>query len=333
MGTPRRATARQVAERAGVSQSTVSYVLNNTASQTISEATRQRVIAAAEELRYSPNAAARALRTGDSKIILIALPDAPIGATIAQIIEAMSDRLERHGFSVMYRRHRDRTTLERTWRAVGPSVVVNFSAFGADDEAPILAAGVTLVRTTFDVADTTNELAVAETVIGTLQAEHLLERGHVRLGYAAPADVRVKEFYRRRLAGVREACAAAGVAEPVVLLVPQDVAAAAEALRAWRGDPEGPVTGLCAYNDETAFALLAGARSLGLDVPGDVAVIGVDDVPLAPFAAPALTSIDIGIEQLADDLASLLLRAVEERGSDVASVPARPVRLVRRDST
>ena len=107
-----RVTAKDVARAAGVSQSTVSYVLNNTANQTISAATRSRVLAAVEELGYAPSAAARALRTGTSSTVMIVLPDAPVGATIAQLIEVVSDALDPHGYTVLFRRHRGAELLE-----------------------------------------------------------------------------------------------------------------------------------------------------------------------------------------------------------------------------
>ncbi|WP_024287332.1 substrate-binding domain-containing protein [Cellulomonas sp. KRMCY2] len=75
------------------------------------------------------------------------------------------------------------------------------------------------------------------------------------------------------------------------------------------------MTGICTYNDETAFAVLAGARRLGLAVPADLAVIGVDNIPLAPLAEPPLTTVD----QNTDALAAHLAREVAH---DVLGTPA-----------
>lgn len=323
-----RVTAKDVAARAGVSQSTVSYVLNDAPNQTISEATRRRVREAAEELRYAPSAAARALRRGASQIVVIVLPDAPIGATMAELIEGVSDGLEPHGYSVVYRRHRGSAMLERAWREVMPAAVVNLAAFAAEDEARIEAAGIPLVRVPLgEGAD--EGLGVPEVMVGRVQATHLIERGHRRLGYAAPADERVSGFYARRLAGVREACASAGLPEPTVSVLALEVDAAADVVRAWR-DADEPVTGVCAYNDEQAFALLAGMRVLGLTAPHDLAVVGVDDVPLAPFAFPPLTSVDIHAEGTAERLTRQLLDAVA--GVPVEAWTAPRVTLVERES-
>ena len=326
-----RVTAKDVARAAGVSQSTVSYVLNNNTNQTISEATRGRVLAAVEKLGYAPSAAARALRTGTSSTVMIVLPDAPVGAAIAALIEEVADDLEPHGYSVVFRRHRDTAMLERAWREIMPAAVANLAAFGAEPEAAMEAAGIPVIKGLLDEAGP-RVITVPEIGIGRLQAAHLLERGHLRLGYAAPVEGRVTGFYDRRLAGVREVLAAARLPEPVVIRIPLDATGAAAAIAPWVGDrSDGRVTGICAYNDEQAFALLAGMRILGLTAPDDLAVIGVDDVPLAPFASPPLTSVNIDVPAIAVAMSRALLAAV--RGETAPAAAAVAAKLVRRQST
>jgi len=307
----------------------VSYVLNNNPDQTIPEATRGRVHAAVAELGYAPSAAARALRTGTSSTVMIVLPDAPVGATIAQLIENVSDDLEPHGYSVVFRRHHDAGVLERGWREIMPAAVANLAGFGPDAEAAITAAGIPVVSGLLDDA-TAGVVSIPEMTIGRLQAAHLLERGHKRLGYAAPTDLRVVGYYERRLAGVCEVLAAARLPEPLVIPLPLDATAAAAAIAPWvTPGSEHQVTAVCAYNDEQAFALMAGMRILGLAAPDDLAVIGVDNVPLAPFASPPLTSIDIGIPAMAVAVSSAILAAI--RG-ERPHPPTLAVTLVRRQS-
>ena len=83
---PSRVTAADVAARAGVSRATVSYVLNDTPHQVIPETTRERVRAAAAELGYTPSVAARALMTGRSDIVLLLLPEWPIGTCVGPLL-------------------------------------------------------------------------------------------------------------------------------------------------------------------------------------------------------------------------------------------------------
>ena len=90
-GRARRPTAADVARLAGVSRATVSYVLNDTPHQVIPAHTRERVRAAAAELGYTPSVAARALITGRSDVVLLLLPDWPIGPTVGALLESLSD--------------------------------------------------------------------------------------------------------------------------------------------------------------------------------------------------------------------------------------------------
>jgi DNA-binding LacI/PurR family transcriptional regulator len=152
--------------------------------------------------------------------------------------------------------------------------------------------------------------------VGSLQVEHLAAAGHRRLGYALPDDERVQAIARPRLEGVQQACAELGLAEPLVLRVPLDPLAAAEAVRVWRS-AQPPVTAVCCFNDNTALAVLAGMRHLGLAAPRNLAVVGVDDIPAARLASPPLTTVIQDMQTLAthvaDTIAASLNRAPRAR--------------------
>jgi DNA-binding LacI/PurR family transcriptional regulator len=173
------------------------------------------------------------------------------------------------------------------------------------------------------------ELAAPQQRVGRLQAGHLIELGHDRIGYAYPDDERVRIFAGPRLDGVRAACAEAGVPPPAVRTVPLDPDAAAEAVRRWRGDG---VTAVCAYNDEVALAVLAGLRRAGLAAPADLAVVGVDDLPAARLADPALTTVATDQVAVAAHLAATVVAAINGRPRPDDAL-ADLVRLVFRAST
>jgi DNA-binding LacI/PurR family transcriptional regulator len=105
-----------------------------------------------------------------------------------------------------------------------------------------------------------------------------------------------------RLKGVCDACTDLGLPEPDVLTVPLTSDGAAAAVRQWRGGGE-PTTGVCAYNDEVALALLAGMRTVGVSAPGGLAVVGADDIPAAALAAPPLTTVASDMPAIADYVA------------------------------
>ena len=172
------------------------------------------------------------------------------------------------------------------------------------------------------------ELEVPQRHVGRLQAEQLAAAGRTSIGYAYPDDDRVRIFAEPRLAGTRTACAARGLAEPSVRTVPLDPDAAAVAVRAWRD--EG-VTGVCAYNDDVALAVLAGMRRLGLRAPADLAVIGVDDIPAARLAVPALTTVTTDQAAVAAHLAATVLAAIHGRPAPPADL-TELVEIVHRDS-
>jgi DNA-binding LacI/PurR family transcriptional regulator len=326
----RRVTSADVARLAGVSRATVSYVLNDTPRQTIPAGTRARVRQAAATLGYAPSAAARTLRTGRSDVVLCLLPDWPIGPEVGTMLENLSTALARNGLTfVVHPGNREDRPISEIWRAITPAAVIAFTDFSAADMAAMRSAGVALVVALLGRAShDQRELEVPQDLIGRRQVEHLAGAGHTRLGYAYPDDARVRIFAEPRLSGVRAACSAGGLAGPAVESVALDPARAADAVRRWRA---AGITGICAYNDEVALAVLAGARLQGLSVPAHLAVIGVDDIPPARLAAPPLTTVTTDQAAVANRLATTVVAAVHG-GNAPETPPADLVRVVRRES-
>jgi DNA-binding LacI/PurR family transcriptional regulator len=331
-GAGRRVTSGDVARAAGVSRATVSYVLNDVPHQKIPEATRRRILDAAARLGYTPSAAARALRSGRSDVVLCLLPDWPIGPTVGELLVSLSSAFAAAGLTLVAhpRVHGDRPVSD-LWKAITPAAVIAWEDIPDDEAAAMRSTGVELAVALLSRSGRgRREVGVPQQRAGRLQVEHLAAQGHRRLGYALPDDDRVVGFARPRLDGVRQACAELGLDEPVVRMVGLDGDAAARAVDVWRGvDPA--VTAVCAYNDDIALAVLAGLRLRGLSAPADLAVIGVDDVPVAKLAAPPLTTVKTDLHAVADHLARTIVAALAGQpaprrpGSDV-------VHLVVRDS-
>lgn len=311
-----RTTSADVARASGVSRTTVSYVLNGRSGTSISAATRERVVETAQRLGYAPSAAARSLRTGRSDLVLCVLPDWPIGPVVDALLERLTEELAARGMALLAHHGRDRRPLADLWRSVDVRAVVGLTPFAAEDERAMRRAGVQ-VLTTAAGADGSGSVAGDQARAGRLQAEHLAAAGHQRLGYAYPADRRVVAFADQRLEGARRACADLGLPSPVVEAVDLEAGSGAAAVRAWRA--AGPtVTGVAAYNDEVALAVLAGAREAGARVPDDLAVVGVDDIPLARLAAPPLTTVAQSVDA---QVAHLVARLVAGLDGDVEPPP------------
>ncbi len=327
----RRVTSADVAQMAGVSRATVSYVLNDTPHQTISAGTRARVLEAAATLGYAPSAAARTLRTGRSDVVLCLLPDWPIGHEVGALLGNLSTALARYGLTfVAHPGSRDDRTTAEMWKALTPAAVLAFADFSDAEIDAMRAAGVALVVALLGrTRRRRRELEVPQQLVGRLQAAHLADIGHTRLGFAYPDDGRLRIFAGPRLDGVRAECADTGRTPPVVRTVPLDPAAAADAVHVWR---RCGVTGVCAYNDEVALAVLAGLRRAGMSCPADLAVVGVDDIPAARLADPALTTVTTDQSAVAAHLADTVVAAIYGRPEPAATL-SDVVHIVRRAST
>ena len=304
----RKVTAKDVAREAGVSATTVSYVLNNRAQESIPESTRRRVLGAAERLGYAPSAAARALATGRSNLVLGLVADWPVGDNAGQFFRRLTAAFAARGYPFVSHTtgsgEQSRASTELLWRSITPAAVVVFDDMDDAQLATLRAAGVRAVVVAWTASGTgRGHLEQVDREVGQLQVQHLIARGHRHLGYAWPADPQLVSFARARLTGVKEACRVAGLPAPDIRTVPLHGAEAQAAITGWREEAPA-ITGICAYNDATAFAILGGMRQLGLSTPADLAVIGVDDLPTSELAYPPLTTINYDRSGMAERLAA-----------------------------
>jgi DNA-binding LacI/PurR family transcriptional regulator len=332
MNARRRVTASDVAQVAGVSKTTVSYVLNETPHQKIPEETRERVLDAVRRLNYTPNSLARALRKGHSDTVLLVLPDWPLGRVVSGIIEALTEQLERHGLSLLTRREREGVPLASMWRDLSPAGVVAFHDVDEHEQGLMRDAGVH-VATALLTSDRSpaEALVLPQELIGSLQVQHLAARGHRRVAYAALRGPRTQVFVDLRLRGARRACMELGLEEPEVVELNAELAEATAAVRGWHGR-DSRVTGVAAYNDELAVAILAGMRSEGLRAPEDLAVIGVDDEPLGRFSCPPLTTVQQNEQMIASHIAQTIVEGLKG-GSAPRPMTSEAISLIIREST
>lgn len=327
-----RTTSADVAKATGLSRTTVSYVLNDTPGHRVPEVTRQRVLDAAHELGYTPSPAARALRTGRSQIVLTLLPDWPISTVLADLIEQCSALLAEAGYtSVVHPSTGGTRPMADVWKSISPAAVIVVDELSAADMDTARSAGVDVLLTTLGepADDDSAQIQVGQELIGSLQVARLIERGHRRIGYAGSNDPRLAPFDGPRRAGVRKACAENGLPDPVAVQVELTSAAAAGAISQWRLQKHS-VTGICAFNDELAIALLAAARSRGVRVPTDLSIIGCDDIPIARVSDPPLSSVALDVAALSAHLVDCTIRRIEGRRVRRLTTPL--YNLVIRDS-
>jgi DNA-binding LacI/PurR family transcriptional regulator len=311
-----------VALHAGVSVATVSRVMNE--QDCVRSETRDKVLAAVDALGYRINHLARNLRTSESRLLLTMVPD--VGNPFyAQVVRGIDSVARRHGYFVMLcdtgadaGREQSYFDMLRARRADGaicldPDTIQQAMASQATG-LPWVACcefdpGVAVPYVGID-----NWLAAADAV------EHLIERGHRRIGFIN-SDPRYL-YARQRHRGYVDAMTAAGLnvaprwTRTVQSLEYADGAAAALELMA---QPQAP-TAIFAVSDTLAIGVLSGLRQLGKRVPEDVAVIGFDDIALASQVEPGLTTISQPMRLLGETAAKLLLRRLGDPDMEVAGV-------------
>ena len=335
---PRRVTTNDVAREAGVSRATVSYVLNDAPNQRISEATRESVRAAAKRLGYEPSAAARVLRLGRSDLVVMVLPDVPLGAAMVQFMRRLSTALHRLDRAlVVHPLPRGAEDARHLWHVLSPGAALRMDGHGSRDAELFRHLGIPAARVVYsreELAQAQAEddgcvLVLPNEACGLLQVQCVVNAGHHRLAYAYPSDRSLAPWAEPRLAGVREGCAERGLDAPEVTTVSDDLSSCRAAARAW---VQSGVTAVCAYNDDLAIALLEAAAIEGIAVPQDLAVIGVDDVPAAATSTPPLTTVGFEAAGLVDAFARRLVQAMDSGEIACHEAFAASTRLVRRDS-
>lgn len=321
----RRITAADVAREAGVSPATVGFVLNRTKGQKISDVTRKRVLATSERLNYRPHQAARTLRSGRNKIVLLVLPDWPLEHSLRTNLEALTHTLAAHGYALITYTPVTDSTATPLWAILDPAVVIGYEPFSAEDLADMKSLG---IRNIIPSPNGAAAPASPDFASGPrLQTEYLLGLGHKNLGFACPSDPRLKEFVQARLQLVNEVCAEVGIPRPIVREVDYQDDSGRSAAAAWK---EAGVTAVIAYNDDAAADVIAGAVRYGIMVPDDLSVVGHDDSPLAVRFMPSISSISIDMERLGLYTAGIALHYAE--GHPLPDPPTEAALIVPRES-
>jgi LacI family transcriptional regulator len=315
---PRRrdATIIDVARLSGVSKSTVSNVIHDSAP--VAESTRTRVQAAIERLNYRPNALARDLKrrhTATAGVIVGDLAN-PFYAELTKLIES---RIAAAGYAAIIcdtdgdrRAERERIDLLLEQRVAG----VLLTYFEGDERtiqnvrrSGVPVVGVSVIDQRFDCI-ASNDAGGAR-----LAARHLVDKGHRRIAYVRSARTETSTN-AARLRGLRDATRRAGLAPgPVVTLDPAAAGRTVMALEevlSGRGAP----TAYLAGNDVTALALIDRLEAAGVSVPADASVVGFDDIALASHARIALTTVRQPIAELAERGVARLLERVAADGGE-----------------
>lgn len=311
-------TMREVALRAGVSVKTVSNYFNGY--PYMRPETRARIEGAVEELGYRLNVSARSLRRGSTGMISLIVPELD-QSYFAELAQEVIDHAETFGLTVLVEttsgnRERELEALSGAHRQLVDGAIFDPVALGPDD-APHLAGGLPLViigaRQFEGLAD---HVVIADEEVAREAVNHLLERGRRRiLLLGAGSPVNATGLLRRR--GSEVALTAAGLESSAELIVEvagwtRDAGAAAVDAALSAGVRFDAVFG---FNDALALGAHWALLERGVAVPGDVAVIGIDDTRDARFAHPTLTTMSPGRAQIAHRAVELLVSRIRDPDS------------------
>ena len=311
------ATIKDVARLANVSPSTVSRVLAN--SPRISEETKRRVRAALEQLNYHPNAFARGLVTNSTGAIGILIPPSAqeffVNPFFAEWMAGVAEVARQRGVDTVLSTSArgEIETLDHMIRGRRVDGVLLIGARQSDpvlQEVSKLRCPAVLLGRPADPApiswvNNDNQRAAYDATV------HLLNLGHRRIGFLGGASDLVVTM--DRVAGYRQALVDYGVEPDPRLEVSSFFLEQGGYLGMMRllAIPDRPTAVLCA-DDVLAFGGMRAAHELGFEVPGDLAIVGFNDIRLAELAHPALTSVRVHMHELGVRSAQLLLEEIDQ---------------------
>ncbi|HLA42466.1 MAG TPA: LacI family DNA-binding transcriptional regulator [Aggregatilineales bacterium] len=313
-------TMKDVAKLAGVSQSTVSRVLNDSqVAFPISDETRQKIMEAVETLGYHPNMIARSLRTQRTGMIAVMIGDIS-NAFYHPIVRAVQDIAGSRDYDVLISNsdhvyENERRFLDSVLRRPVDGVIMAPHRFSTDDldgfimrsRIPIVALGAQVKHPLVDVVGGTSEPATCEAITWLIR-----EQGHQRIGFMGVAGDMPPG--PARLRGYERAMHDAGLPiEPgFIQKVEFTMEGGHVAMYAFL-QMEKPPTAIFACNSLMAIGAMVVAQAQGFDVPQDFSVMGFDDIPEATIVHPALTIVARDLPGIGRQVAEILFERIDGR--------------------
>ncbi|GAB2456178.1 LacI family DNA-binding transcriptional regulator [Comamonas humi] len=325
-------TSRDIARISGFSQATVSRVLQG--STLVHPETRDAILKVIAESGYAPNAAARAMRTRRSNLIALVVANVTVNPLYPALLQELTAQLRPLGLlaTVWEEEDFDERALPVLANAGVDGVIATTAMSEASDFLHTLAQRIPLVLIHRTVASSRlDQFSCDNRLSGEAVARYLLEGGRRRLGLIS--GERLPNTLREREEGFLAHLAAAGIAAqqvPVARVASFNYANGLQAARALMAEHQ--LDGIFGVNDIVAIGALDGLRQMGLRVPGDVWVVGADNVPMASWGSFDLTTVDQSRSALVSAAVDCLRRRLE--GDDSPAEHLRvPYRLVQRGSS
>ena len=326
-------TIFDVAEKAGVSHSTVSRVINNKSN--VNAETRERVLHAMEQLGYVGNMHARSLAGGSSRVIGLLVDHLNTGYT-DELMKGIDEALEAHNYNLMlYTTHRQKTREAAYVAKMTQGLADGLILIVPRNEKAYLE---TLHQRKFPhvLIDYQGYNRYVPSIITTNRkggndaTTYLITLGHRRIGFIT--GEMAYGCAPERLAGYRAALEEHNIAfDPELVcegnfLQPQGYQCAYQLLSL-----PHPPTALVVSNDVMAFGAMEAARELGFRIPADLSIIGFDDIPQAAHVHPALTTVRQPLEEMGRSAVNLLFKYIANPHAEIERVEL-STRLIIRES-
>jgi len=336
----RRVTSQDVADLAEVSRTTVSFVLNNVNRFSIRPETAEKVRLAAQQLGYYPNASAKALASNQTKNIGLIFTRSPeyiaSDSFLPQILSGMLDVVKQHSLSLLVERVEPGQQLEtyleltRAHHIDGMILMTprtDDTGIKALEEAdiPVVVMGY-IPDSTLHSVDVNNLEAAQEAV------EHLISLGHRQIACITNAALPFTSAVQR-LDGYRRALESAGIPfDPDLVREGDfDIQSGYREMKSLLAAGQ-EFTAVFVASDNVALGAYSGLSEAGLLIPDDVSVVGFDDIPLASFISPTLTSVAVPGQEIAIESYNLLTRLMRGEIPESRSVTL-PTRVIPRQSS
>ena len=332
----KRPTSADVAALAGVSRTTVSFVLNERPGVTIPATTRSRVLHAAEQLGYHPHASARNLAAGRSHVLGLVLRQTPEqvagDALLAETLHGLAGSARRSKYRVLVEplAPGEGSYEELVYSQRTDGLIVSGPRVDDDELRRLAASGFPLVlQGSLPGVDAPS--VDIDNVQGARSAvEHLIELGWRRIGCITNAPLAYTAA-QERLTGYREALVAAGIAFDPRLVAQADFDAASGHRAMAELLADRTLEAVFVASDVVAFGAIAAIREAGLRVPDDLSIVGFDDIPLAAYFDPPLTTVRLPAYDLGLAAGTAILARVA--GRPVPDRTLLPTELIVRSST
>ena len=339
MTSPVRPTQSDVARLAGVSQATVSHVLNDTPNMAIPQSTRQRILDAIDELGYVPDRTARSLRTRKTYTIASVIPDItnPFYPAFQRGIQGVTrqNNYDLFAYDTDGELANEQRILDSLMQGQVDGAIVVLFHLGYESLAPLLRRKipiVALVAGKWESGDLPlDSLYIDNTAAAHKAVSYLIEKGHTRIGMLAGVEETPPR--RSRILGYQQALADHGLSLVETLIRGSDFTeeGGREAMRELLKVLPLP-TAIFAANDLMGIGAMMAIREAGLSAPEDIAVVGFDDIPAASLVNPSLTTVTQFQHQIGKLAAEMVFERILGSAPEEGRSIEMPFELIVRDS-